>query len=168
MSKGLGSTMITTNGLGYGVGVFSNSHLIIAPTGLQNWSVGDAGPVITGNEVGVWVQESFLRSDNATITDNDYGIFAHRNATLRVYSQEVGEVPVPVGGVSNNTYDGIWLRSSSTAHIRGVPITYNGDGIRVGPLSLVQISGSTTFDHNGANLICEHSTSVVMGIVGCP
>jgi hypothetical protein len=158
----LGSSTISDL-LGVAVAAYSNSHLIIAPNGLQNWSEGAAGPVITGNDVGVWVQESFLRSDNATITDNDYGIFAQRNATLRVYSHEVGK-----GGVSNNTYDGIWLRSSSTAHIRGVPITYNGDGIRVGPLSLAQISEPTTFDHNGANLICEHSTSVVMGFIGCP
>ena len=156
----LGSSMITTNGLGTGVAVYSNSHLIIAPTGLQNWSEGDAGPVITGNYIGVWVQESFLRSDNATITSSEAGIYARRNSTIRVYSQTGGEV-------SNNTW-GIYLESSSTAHTR-VAITDNADtGIWVGPLSLAQVSGGTTFDSNGADITCEHSTSVVTGFVGCP
>jgi len=159
----LGSSMITTNDLGVGVAVYSDSHLIIAPTGLQNWSEGDAGPVITGNYVGVWVQESFLRSDNATITQSLAGIYARRNSTIRVYGQTE---PVPVGEVSNNTW-GILLESSSTAHTRRVSITDNDEGISVGPLSLAQVN-EINFDSNDADIVCEHHTSVVMGHGGCP
>ena len=145
----LGSSMITTNDLGVGVAAYSNSHL------------GISRGVITGNYVGVWVQESFLRSDNATITSSEAGIYARRNSTIRVYSQTGGEV-------SNNTW-GIYLESSSTAHTRWVAITDNADtGIWVGPLSLAQVSEGTTFDSNGTDITCEHSTSVVTGFVGCP
>jgi hypothetical protein len=95
----LGSSMITTNDLGVGVAAYSNSHL-----GISRGGLGGAGPVIAGNYVGVWVQESFLRSDNATITFSEAGIYARRNSTIRVYSQTGGEV-------RNNTW-GIYLESS--------------------------------------------------------
>ncbi len=127
----------------------------------MTWDV--AGPVITGNGMGVNVLDgSFLRSDNVTITFNDIGIRAHRNSTIKVYNQEVA-----AQGVSHNTDTGIWLQSSSTAHI-GAPITDNGVGISVGPLSLAEFGGATTFLNNVTDLTCEHPTSVVMGFGGCP
>jgi len=160
-----GSSLIT-NLLGIGVAGYTASHIMMGPDKFLNFGPEDAGPVINGNWVGVWVQDgSFFRSDNVTITGNDYGIFAQRNATLKVYNQATVAL-----GVSNNTDSGIWLRSSSTAHI-GVPINDNGgDGIRVGPLSLVHNVGAlTSFSNNGgAEVNCAHTTAVDIGFGVCP
>jgi hypothetical protein len=160
-----GSSMITTNGLGRGVAAFNSSHIIIGPDTIYRFNhAEDAGPVITGNSVGVQVQDgSFFRSDNVTITDNHWGIYAQRNATLKVYNQAP-----EVLGVSNNTDIGIFVDLSSTAHI-GVPINDNGgDGIQVGPLSSVQDAGTTFSGNGGADLNCTHPTSVDMNFGLCP
>jgi hypothetical protein len=157
-----GTSMITTNGLGWGVAAFNSSHIIIGPDMLFNPE--DVGPVITGNERGVMVLDgSFFRSDNITISYNNYGIHARRNATLKVYNQATAAL-----GVNNNTDIGIFLESSSTAHI-GVPIDDNGgDGIRVGPLSLVENAGATFSGNGGTDLNCTHPTSVDLYFGLCP
>ena len=159
----LGSSSIT-NLLATGVAAYGASHVVMGPDTWNNVIGENAGPVITGNIIGVWVQDgSFFRSDNVTITHNDVGIYARRNATLKVYNQ-VAEA----AGVSHNTDIGILLRSSSTAHI-GVPITDNGTGIWVGPLSSAQNAGTDFANNNpGGDLFCAHPTAVDIGFGYCP
>ena len=77
----LGSSTIS-NALSAGVAAYGASHLVMGPDTWNNWSAGETGPVITGNDIGVWVQDgSFFRSDNVSITYNNWGIFAQRDVT---------------------------------------------------------------------------------------
>lgn len=173
----LGSSVIQ-NSLGTGIGVYGASTVNIRPD-LWNSNLEVAGPVISGHAHtecdtsvtppvcfivgnGAIVQDgSFLRSDNATFSGNGTGVFAQKNAVIKIYTEDSGH---RLGGVINNIQDGIVVRWSSTAGI-STPISGNGRadnggaGIRVGALSFVQDQG-VTFSGNNQDVVCQHSTAI--------
>jgi hypothetical protein len=163
----LGSSSIT--GIqGTGIGIYGASRVDMGP-GLWagGWDPTDAGPVVSNNRTGVLVQDgSFFRSDNVTISNNSIvGIWARRNATVKVFSQPAAGLP----GVSFNGYEGVALESGSALQI-GAPVTDNGtDGIYIGTLSSATQAFGTTFSGNGGlDVSCNHSTSVDVNFGICP
>jgi hypothetical protein len=74
----------------------------------------------------------------------------------------------PGSGVTGNAFTGIEVASSSSAQIGGV-VSNNGIGVYIGPLSFAQRSGTIGFSGNGADVQCEHSTSINrLGVVCSP
>jgi hypothetical protein len=144
----LGSSVIQNN-FRIGLGVYGASSVNMRPDPPDS-----AGPVISGNgSVGAWVQDgSFLRADNVLISGNGHGVFAHRDALLKLFSNGSGL------GVSDNLGLGVYLISSSSAQLNS-PITNNGaTGVVVGPLSFADINADIS--GNVGEVFCEHHTSV--------
>ena len=153
----LGSSAIQNN-FSRGIGIFGASSVNMRP---DPWDSVVAGPVISGNGgFGAWVQDgSFFRTDNVLISANGLGVFAQRDAVLKMFANESGQ------GVSDNLGDGIFLRSSSSAQLI-LPITDNGGtGIVVGPLSFATIFAD--FSGNAADVDCQHSTSASQPAIWC-
>lgn len=145
-----GSSSIQNN-FSRGIGIFGASSVNMRP---EPWDPVIPGPVISGNGgFGALVQDgSFLRTDNVLVSDNGLGVYAQRDAMLKMFSNQSGQ------GVSDNLGDGIVLRSSSSAQLI-LPVTDNaGAGIVVGPLSFATIFAD--FSGNAAEVDCQHSTSV--------
>jgi len=153
----LGSSAIQNN-FDRGIGIFGASSVNMRP---DPWDPVVAGPVISGNgNIGAWVQDgSFLRTDNVLISGNGLGVYAQRDAVLKLFANGSGQ------GVSNNLGDGIILRASSSAQLI-LPITDNaGTGVVVGPLSFAQIVAD--FSGNAAEVVCLHATSVSQPAFWC-
>ena len=159
----LGASQII-NSEQWGVGVFGGSSVNMGPS----WDLGfdpfEAGPVVSGHNVGIWVQDqSFFRSDNVTVTGNVNGVQAQRDALIKMfvaYDFANDQWAVPGAGVIGNTGYGFQIHRNSTAQI-GLPVTNNGgSGIRLGSLSFLQNAG-LFFDQNaGGDVSCEHPTAV--------
>jgi len=159
----LGSSQII-NSENWGVGVFGASSVNMRP----NWDSGfdpfEAGPLVSGHEVGIWVQDgSFFRSDNVTVTGNVNGVQAQRDAVIKMfvaYDFDNDQYAVPGAGVTGNAGYGFQIHRNSTAQI-GLPVTNNGgSGIRLGSLSFLQNAG-LFFDQNGGDDVsCEDPTAV--------
>jgi hypothetical protein len=146
---------------GSGVGVYGASSVNMRPTWANGFDGAELGPVISGHEVGVIVQDgSFLRTDNVTIADNGLGIEARRNATIKVFGNGSGAV------ISGNSGWGIRVTQSSVGQIIE-DFTGNGTAVVVGPLSYVTVQGGTYTD-NGSDASCQHPTAVLQGTVSCP
>lgn len=141
---------------GSGVGVFGASSVNIRPAWAAGFDPAEAGPTIAGHDIGVTAQDgSFLRTDNALITDNVSGVFAQRNATIKV----LGNAPA---GVVDNDGDGVFVNRAAVAQV-GTPVSGNGGvGVYVGPLSLAQIQASISGNTNGS-IFCEGPAAVVQG-----
>ena len=109
---------------------------------------------------GAWVQDgSFFRTDNVLVSANGHGVYAQRDAVLKMFSNGSGQ------GVSDNLGNGINLRSSSSAQLI-IPVTDNGGtGIVLGPLSFATIIAD--FSGNAAEVVCQHSTSVSQPAFWC-
>ena len=138
---------------GFGVAAYGASSINVRPEWATGLDENEPGPTISGHSVGAFIQDgSFLRSDNAFITDNDTGVHSRRNSTIKVFNNTVGSI-------SNNTYDAVVVTQGSTAQI-GAEIHDNGGaGVSIGSLSFAQVF--STFSGNaGANVACTHSTSV--------
>lgn len=169
-SKGaiIGSTAIQ-NSFGWGLGVFGASSINIRRVDTFPYPAGP-GPVISGHSLPYYNPEdpsellydsgigavvldgSFLRTDSATFSGNGTGIYAHRNATIKIYGED--------GGVVDNVHEGVFVGHASTAGI-GLPVTGNGGaGIYVGPLSSFNDQGSTFSDNLGGDVFCDHSTAI--------
>jgi hypothetical protein len=150
----VGSTVIQ-GGLGAGLGIYGASSVNIRPEDVLGAGRLLPGPVISGWWIGANVVDgSFLRTDNAIFSGNGDGIYASRNAVIKIYGFNGN------GGVINSVYEGIVIEYASTAAI-SVPITGNGGaGIWVGPLSFVQNHGFTTFSGNGSDVHCDHPTAI--------
>jgi hypothetical protein len=161
----LGASVIR-NSTGAGVGVYGASAVNIRP---EPWITGqEVGPVISGHAgQGAWVQDgSFLRSDNTTFSGNGIGIVAQRNAVLKIYSSASQS---SIGGVINNTGDGIIAKWSATASV-SVPISGNGGaGVKVGPLTFFQeFADVTLISGNGqGNVVCQHPTAISVPFSYC-
>jgi hypothetical protein len=161
-----GSSSITGL-LGTAVGVFGASRVNMSPAAWgSGWDPADAGPVLSGNDLGLHVQDgSFFRSDNVSITHNATGIFAQRNAMLKIFSRPEAGLP----GLSFNTYEGIFMQLGVALQI-GLPITDNGgDGIWIGALSSAQRAGGLSFSNNGGlDVSCNHPTAIDVNFGECP
>ena len=167
----LGSSQII-NSENWGVGVFGASSVNMRP----NWDSGfdpfEAGPVVSGHCVGIWVQDrSFFRSDNVTVSGNGVGddclfpggVQAQRDALIKMfvaYDFFNDQWAVPGAGVTGNLGYGFQIHRNSTAQI-GLPVTNNGgSGIRLGSLSFLQNAGLFFDQNGGGNVSCEHLTAV--------
>jgi hypothetical protein len=150
----LGSSVIQ-NSLGTGVGIFGASTVNIRP---EPYEIGnEVGPVISGhtNYSVLVFDDSFLRTDNVTISNNGGGVFAHRESVIKIFR----------GQVNNNTYEGIAIFRGGSAQIVGSEVSGNGaDGVYVGPLSFAQVNGSEILDNSGLSVNCDHFTAVVHGL----
>jgi hypothetical protein len=146
---------------GSGVGVYGASSVNMRPTWANGFDNTELGPVISGHEIGIIVQDgSFLRTDNVTIADNGLGIEARRNATIKVFGNGSGAV------ISGNSGWGIRVTQSSVGQITE-DFTDNGTAVVVGPLSYVVVQGGT-YTGNGSDAFCQHPTAVLEGTVSCP
>ena len=91
---------------------------------------------------------SFLRTDDVTISGNDFGDFAQRDVNIKILG----------GEVSGSNFDAVIVTNGSTAQI-GTDIANNvGTGITVGPLTYAQIFSS--FSGNGTDISCTHPTAI--------
>jgi hypothetical protein len=146
---------------GSGVGVYGASSVNMRPTWANGFDNTELGPVISGHEIGIIVQDgSFLRTDNVTIADNGLGIEARRNATIKVFGNGSGAV------ISGNSGWGIRVTQSSVGQITE-DFADNGTAVVVGPLSYVTVQGGT-YSGNGSDTFCQHPTAVLEGLFSCP
>jgi hypothetical protein len=146
------------NSTGSGVAAYGASSINMRPAWLSGFVPDEPGSLISGHVTGVWVQDgSFFRSDNLTVSGNDQGIFAQRNATLKVISNGDPAGPL-VGEVSNSASNGININRGSTAQIITVVKDNAGWGVVVGALSFGQIFSE--FSGNGGSILCTHVTAV--------
>lgn len=103
---------------------------------------------------------SFLRTDGATFSENGTGIWAHRNASIKIYGD---------GGVINSEYEGIWIDLTSTAGV-ATPVTDNGGaGIWIGTGAAFHDQGATfsgNYDGNG-DIICGDPTAISQPAFWC-
>jgi hypothetical protein len=150
----LGSSVIQ-NSLGTGLGIFGASTVNVRP---DPWVTGnEVGPIISGNASrGVFVfDNSFLRTDNVTISNNGGGVFAQRESVIKILG----------GQVNNNLYEGIVIIKGGSAQIwsevsnNGTDGTY--DGIYVGALVFAQVELAEILGNSGLSVNCDHSTAVV-------
>ena len=150
----LGSSAIQ-NSHGYGLGIFTASTVNIRPEPYETGN--EVGPVISGHPLGgvLVYDNSFLRTNNVTISTNGTGVYAQREGVIKIYG----------GQVNNNTYEGIAIWRGGSAQI-GSEVSGNGaDGVYVGPLSFVQLFGGREILGNlGLSVNCDHSTAVVHGL----
>jgi hypothetical protein len=158
----IGASSIVDTNQGTGVGVYGASSVNIRPTWANGFNATEAGPVVSGHAYGLFVQDgSFLRTDSVTISDNVTGVYAQRNATVKIYGNASGAV---VGG---NSELGVFMNSASVGDIN-INFTDNGlsqvwgSAIAVGPLSYVSVRGGT-FTNNQSNSSCWHATGVLQG-----
>ncbi len=140
-----------------GVGAFGASSINIRPTWALGFDPTEPGATISGHESGVFVQDgSFLRSDNAFIQQNEFGVTAQRNATIKILGNQIG-------GVTGNTNDGVVVWRGSTAQV-GTTISGNGFGVYAGTLSYIQIlSGTVITSNGGGNFGCDGPTAIIEG-----
>lgn len=158
---GASSILNSTNPQGgTGIGVYGASSVNVQP----DWSAGfvaDApAALISGHGTGVFAQDgSFVRMDNATVSENEIGIVIQRNATLKVISNSDFDAGIPrTGEVSNNTGPAIIVRNGSSAQILA-KLSGNGNGVYVGALSYAQVFSEFSPDATG-NVQCTHPTAV--------
>jgi len=156
----IGSSSIVGS-TGTGVGVYGASSVNMRPTWANGFDGAEPGPVVSGHGVGIWIQDgSFLRTDNVTIADNDVGIEARRNATIKVFANSSD------AAISGNSSWGIRVTQSSVGQIIE-DFTDNGTALIVGALSYVTVQGGTYTD-NGSDALFQHPTAVLEGLVSCP
>lgn len=143
--------------LNTGIGVYGASSVNIRPTWANGFDPAELGPVISGHLYGAFVMDgSFLRTDSVTISENGYGVWAQRNATIKIFGNQSGAT------VSGNTDAGVKVWRSSVGQL-GINFSANGWDVDVGALSYVTLSGST-FN----NISCSHPTAVLEGGASCP
>ena len=84
-----GSSSIQNN-FSRGIGIFGASSVNMRP---EPWDPVIPGPVISGNGgFGALVQDgSFLRTDNVLVSDNGLGVYAQRDAMLKMFSNQSGQ-----------------------------------------------------------------------------
>jgi hypothetical protein len=142
------------NSTNTGVGVFGASSVNIR-------SDLSASPVlISGHPVGIQVQDgSFLRTDNALITENQTGVNADRGAVIKILGNSQGQ-----SQVINNTVSGVQVRAS-TAQLSGV-ISGNPEGVIVRQLSYVTFIQATVTGNTGYSVRCAHSTAITNPVLG--
>lgn len=156
----LGPTVPVVSGHGFitGLGIFNESSVNIRTDDSLPWPAGPAAVIsgYSGNAgIGAMVLDgSFLRTDDATFSGNGTGIYAHRNAVIKIYGAD--------GGVMDNELEGIWADQLTSAAI-ATPVTGNGGaGIFVGPLTSFQDQGITFSGNNGGgpDVVCNHPTAI--------
>lgn len=149
-----GATQIQDNAV-WGVSVFGASSVNMRP----NWDTGfdpaEAGPVITGNGVGAWVQDgSFFRSDNVSFTGNGTGVWAQRDAVLKIFANASGL------GVTDNAGTGLVIRQNTSLQIFA-PVSGNGgSGIQLGALSYLQADPGLVNGNGGEDVACVDVTAI--------
>ena len=167
----LGSSVIQ-NSTHTGLGVFGASNVNIRPEPWTN--ISDPGPTISGHNasecdnsvtppvcfpIGIGAQVldgSFLRADNVTFSGNGTGVFAQRNAVIKVYANG------GTGVVTNSAGDGIFVRWGSTAGL-GIPISNSGGAaVKVGALTHFHDQGVSFSNNNngGPPVVCQHVTAI--------
>ena len=136
-----------------GLGVYAASTVNIHP---EPYNDATAGPVISGQGLGVSVQDgSYLRADNVSISGNYLGIYAQRNAVIKILG--------PLGKVNNNTVGGIFEQLGSALQVNASAVSNNGgDGIYVGALSSVQLGNGAKVAGNAVwSVNCEKNAVTV-------
>lgn len=167
--------------LNTGVGAYGASSINIRPTWANGFDGTELGPVISGHgEFGAFAQDgSFLRADSVTFSGNATGVWAQRNATIKIFANQSG------ASVSDNWNVGVGVMHGSVGQL-GINFSDNALGttgpatddypdgnypgwaaIAAGPLSYVTVSGSTC-SGNGANISTSHASAVVQGTGGAP
>ena len=136
-----------------GLGVYAASTVNLHPEPNNDTT---AGPVISGQGLGVAVQDgAYLRADNVSISGNYLGIYAQRNAVLKIFG--------PMGKVNNNMDIGIFAQLGSAVQVNAAAVSNNGgDGIYLGPLSSVQLGNGAAIKGNGKwSVNCEKNAVTV-------
>ena len=142
---------VIQDSLGTGLGIFSASTVNVRP---DPYVTGDeAGPVISGHAgKGVYVfDNSYLRTDNVTISNNGGGVFAQRESVIKIFG----------GEVNNNLSEGIVITKGGSAQIWSEVSNNVGDGIAVGALAFAQVELAEILGNLGLSVNCAHSTAVV-------
>ena len=145
---------------GWGIGVFGASAVNVRPASFSDFEGGEQGTLVSGHGVGVTVLDgSFFRSDNADIVNNQFGVVAQRNATIKVISNTDASSGERIGQVSGNAAVGVVVTRGSTGQVVTTIADNGGTGVLIGPLSFALVFSE--FSNNGAgNVVCDHPTAV--------